>query len=85
MSEYRWNIEASAGPAREGLPGCGGRLMIRVRLFNVPDPCGASDRPDVVADIRTPCARELALALLAAAADAERLHRHPGTDGEPGR
>jgi hypothetical protein len=69
MSGYRWEIEASAGPAREGLVGGGSQLLVRVRLFDagVEDP-----QPDAFIDLRPSCARHLALELLAAAQDAER-------------
>ncbi len=69
MSGYRWEIEASAGPAREGLVGGGAQLLVRVRLFDddIEDPA-----PDAFCDLRPASARHLAFELLAAAEDAER-------------
>jgi hypothetical protein len=75
MSAFRWEIEASAGPAREGLVGGGARLLVRVRLFDegVEDP-----QPDAFIDLRPASARHLALELLAAAEDAEHQTRAAG-------
>lgn len=69
MSGYRWEIEASAGPAREGLVGGGAQLLVRVRIFDddVEDP-----QPDAFCDLRPSSARHLAFELLAAAEDAEQ-------------
>ena len=68
MSSYHWEIEASAGPAREGLVGGGARLLVRVRMFDV----GVEQpQPDAFIDLRPTSARRLALELLAAAEDAE--------------
>lgn len=72
MSGFRWEIEASAGPAREAVIG-GARLLVRVRLFNEPDETGLSDKPDAFTDLRTDHARDLAFELLAAAEHAEHL------------
>jgi hypothetical protein len=63
MSGFRWEIEASAGPAREGLLR-GMQLLVRVRLFD-------DRQPDAYTDLRPRDARHLALELLAAAEDAE--------------
>ncbi|MDQ2761919.1 MAG: hypothetical protein M3Y17_16200 [Actinomycetota bacterium] len=71
MSGYRSEIEASAGPAREGLIGGGMRLLVRVRLFEDPSP-EYPLAPDAFTDLRPETARELAFELLAAAEDAER-------------
>ena len=64
----RWEIEASAGPARKALPNGGAQPLVRVRLFDegVQEP-----QPDAYIDLRPSCARHLALELLAAAEDAE--------------
>jgi hypothetical protein len=66
---FRWEIEASAGPAREAPTDGGAQLLVRVRLFDegVGDP-----QPDAFTDLRPQDARHLALELLAAAEDAER-------------
>jgi hypothetical protein len=66
---FRFEIEASAGPAREALLGGATQLLVRVRLFDdgVEDP-----QPDAFTDLRPADARHLALELLAAAEDAER-------------
>jgi hypothetical protein len=70
MSESicRWEIEASAGPARERLVGGGKRLLVRVQMF---DDSAEHPGPDAFVDLRPSCARHLALELLAAAEDAE--------------
>jgi hypothetical protein len=72
MSGFRWEIEASAGPAREAIIG-GARLLVRVRLFNEPDEAGMTDKPDAFTDLRAADARHLAFELLAAAEHADRL------------
>lgn len=74
--EYRFEIDASAGPAREGLLYGARQLLVRVRMFNGPgvlDDWGkqVSDA-DVISDLRPEEARDLALGLLQAAKDAER-------------
>lgn len=69
MSGYRSEIEALAGPAREGLVGGGMRLLVRVRLFD-DNPEGPL-APDAFTDLRPETARELAFSLLAAAEDAD--------------
>lgn len=72
MSGFRWEIEASAGPAREALVDGGQALLVRVRLFDV----GVEDpQPDAFTDLRPACARHLAIELLAAAEDAEQQTR----------
>jgi hypothetical protein len=77
MSGFRWQIEASAGPAREAIIG-GARLLVRVRLFNEPDETGRTDKPDAFTDLRTDAARDLAFELLAAAEHAEVLTARAG-------
>ena len=77
MSGFHWQIEASAGPAREGAVGARTALLVRVRLFNAPDDeTGLTDKPDAFTDLRTSDARHLAFELLAAAEHAEHLSRH---------
>jgi hypothetical protein len=77
--EYRAGIEASAGPGLEGLLGSARQLLVRVRMFDGP---GAADddgnpleNPDVISDLRPEQARDLALALLAAADNAQTQTR----------
>jgi hypothetical protein len=78
--EYRFEIEASPGPAREGILYGRSQLLVRVRLFDGPgvldtatgEPAG---EPDVYTDLRPEQARHLALRLLQAAEDAERQTR----------
>ncbi len=64
-----WEIEATVGPAREGLVGGGKQLLVRVTLFNQH---AEAPQPDAFVDLRPSCARHLALELLAAAEDAEQ-------------
>jgi hypothetical protein len=83
MTGFRWNVEALAGPAREGAIDGRARLLVRVRLFDVPEQTWPHTRPDAYTDLRADAARDLAFELLAAAEHAERLsHR---TDREPAR
>jgi hypothetical protein len=77
MSGFRWNIEALAGPAREGLIGGHAKLLVRVRLFDPPTEDITQDaNPDAFTDLRADAARELAFELLAAAEHAEHLSNH---------
>jgi hypothetical protein len=83
VSDYRYEIQASAGPAREGLVGGGAQLLVRVRLFNGPGVVDAitgeaTCRPDVCCDVRPGDARRLAFELLACAEHAERQTREAG-------
>jgi hypothetical protein len=84
MSGFRWNIEAFAGPAREGTIDGSARLLVRVRLFDSPydsDPTTVAPvKPDAFTDLRADAARELAFELLAAAEHAERLGRGENTE-----
>jgi hypothetical protein len=74
MSGFRWNIEALAGPAREGMAPHGtSRLLVRVRLFDEPEQSWPRTQPDAWTDLRTGDARHLAFELLAAAEHAEQL------------
>lgn len=75
MNGFRWEIEASAGPDREGLIGGGAQMLVRVRLFDggVADP-----QPDAFTNLRPADARWLARELLAAAEDAEQHSRQAG-------
>ena len=75
MSGCRCEIEASAGPGREGLVGGAQQLLVRVRLFD----CGIDEpAPDAYCDLRPREARHLARQLLAAAQDAERQTEQAG-------
>jgi hypothetical protein len=75
MSVFHWEIEASAGPAREGLLGGAKRLLVRVRMF---DDCAENPSADALVDLRPTEARRLARQLLAAAQDAERQTEQAG-------
>lgn len=67
---YRCEIDADAGPAREGILHGRAILLVRVRMF---DSDGVDDpREDAYCDVRPEEARRLAIRLLAAAEDAER-------------
>jgi len=72
MSGFRWEVEASAGPAREGTIDGRAALLVRVRLFNPPEESAAIG-PDAFTDLRSDDARDLAFELLAAAEHAEIL------------
>jgi hypothetical protein len=82
MSLYRFEIDASAGPARERVIG-GSQLLVRVRLFDGP---GVVDTltgeraggEDVFTDLRPTDARELAFKLLGCAEHAEQITQAAG-------
>lgn len=76
MSGFRWNIEAFAGPAREGMIDGTARLLVRVRLFDEAEHTWPHTRPDAFTDLRADAARGLAFELLAAAEHAEHLSTH---------
>ncbi len=76
MSGYRFEIDACAGPAREGVLGGRAQLLVRVRLFDGPGVCRTDTgepgaQPDVYTDLRPEQARSLASKLLSAAEQAE--------------
>ena len=75
MSGFRWNVEAFAGPAREGMIDGTARLLVRIRLFDEPEQTWPHTGPDAFTDLRTDDARDLAFELLAAAEHAEHLNR----------
>jgi len=78
MSAFRWNVEAFAGPAREGMIDGTAKLLVRVGLFDDPDGTSPRTRPDAYTDLRTSAARDLAFELLAAAEHAEHQSRQEG-------
>ncbi|MGD0454490.1 MAG: hypothetical protein ABSB69_12920 [Solirubrobacteraceae bacterium] len=78
MSGYRFQIDACAGPAREGVLDARAQLLVRVRLFDGPgvsmtDTGEPSAQPDAYTDLRPEQARSLAFTLLSAAEHAETL------------
>lgn len=83
MATHRFEIDAAAGPAREGVLGGCARLLVRVRLFDGPgvvdgltgEPSGGED---VCCDLRPEQARELAFSLLCCAEQAERVTEQAG-------
>jgi hypothetical protein len=80
MSGFRWNVEAFAGPAREGTIDGTARVLVRVRLFDEPEQTWPHTSPDAFTDLRTDAARDLAFELLAAAEHAEHLSTHDADD-----
>lgn len=82
MSAFRWNVEAFAGPAREGMIDGTARLLVRVRLFDEPEQTWPHTSPDAFTDLRTDAARDLAFELLAAAEHADTLSRQGADEGD---
>lgn len=83
MASHRFEIDASAGPAREGILYGRAMLLVRVRLFDGPGvACALTGQPageeDVYTDLRPEAARELAFRLLECAAHAEQVTEHAG-------
>jgi hypothetical protein len=77
MASHRFEIDTTAGPAREGILG-GAMLLVRVRLFDGPGVVdGLTGQPageeDVYTDLRPQDARDLAFRLLEHAEEAEQL------------
>ena len=80
---HRFEIDASAGPARGSVVGRRGQLLVRVRLFDGP---GVSDgltgqpagEEDVYTDLRPHEARNLACRLLECAEHADRVTEQAG-------
>jgi hypothetical protein len=81
MSGFRWNVEAFAAPAREGLIDGSARPPVRVRLFDDPEQTWPHTRPDAFTDLRADAARDLAFELLAGAEHAEHLSNADGNQG----
>lgn len=82
MSCHRFEIDASAGPARERVIG-GSRPLVRVRLFDGPGVVDTltgepADGEEVFTDLRLTAARELALKLLCCAEHAEQITQAAG-------
>jgi hypothetical protein len=83
VSSHRFEIDASAGPAREGVLGGRAQLLVRVTLLDGPGVIDAltgapADTEDVFTDLRPEDARELAFALLSCAEHAERITQQAG-------
>lgn len=75
-----FEIEATAGPSREGIIGGRTQLLVRVRLSGGPgcvDPQTGQPAGEAAAwtDLRPDCARRLAFELLACAEHAEQQTR----------
>jgi hypothetical protein len=83
MAMHRCEIDASAGPAREGVLYGRAILLVRVRLFDGPGVVdGVTGAPaggeDVYTDVRPETARDLAFGLLECAEQAERVTEQAG-------
>jgi hypothetical protein len=83
MASHRFEIDTSAGPAREGVPDGRAMLLVRVRLFDGPGVVdGLTGEPagddDVYTDLRPDQARELASQLVVCAERAERITERAG-------
>jgi hypothetical protein len=83
MGSHRFEIDTSAGPAREGVLYGRAMLLVRVRLFDGPGVVDAlTGEPaageDVCSDLRPEQARDLAFRLLECAEEAERVTEHAG-------
>ncbi|MGZ6617539.1 MAG: hypothetical protein ACXVFQ_24325 [Solirubrobacteraceae bacterium] len=63
-----WEIEASVSPAKELLVDGSEQLLVRVQIV---DPGNADPAAAAFIDLRSTCARRLALEILAAADDAD--------------
>jgi hypothetical protein len=82
MSGFRWNVEAFAGPAREGTIDGTASVLVRVRLFDKPEQTWPHTGPDAFTDLRSEAARDLAFKLLAAAEHADTLSRQGADAGD---
>jgi hypothetical protein len=83
MASHRFEIDACAGPAREGVLYRRAMLLVRVRLFDGPDVVDAlTGEPaageDVHCDLRPDAARDLAFRLLECAEHAEQATEQAG-------
>ena len=63
-----WEIEASVSPAREVLDDGSEQQLVRVQITDLDS---TEDAADAFIDLRSTCARRLALEILAAADDAD--------------
>ena len=83
MPSHRFDVDAAAGPAREGVLGGRAMLLVRLRLFDGPGVVdGRTGAPaggeDVYTDLRPAEARQLASRLLECAEHAEQVTEHAG-------
>ena len=83
MASHRFEIDATAGPARGSVVGRRGMLLVRVWLFDGPGVVdGLTGVPaageDVYTDLRPNDARGLASRLLACAEQAEQITEQAG-------
>jgi hypothetical protein len=83
MAAHRFEIDACAGPAREGVLDGRAMLLVRVRLFDGPGvACTLTGEPagdeDVYTDLRPDAARDLAFRLLECAEQAEQVTQDAG-------
>jgi hypothetical protein len=83
MGSHRFEIDTSAGPAREGVLYGRAMLLVRVRLFDGPGVVDAlTGQPaageDVYTDLRPEVARDLACRLLERAEQAEQVAEQAG-------
>jgi hypothetical protein len=83
MALHRSEIDACAGPAREGILYGRAMLLVRVRLFDGPGVVDAltglpAADQDVHCDLRPDAARDLAFRLLECAEHAEQVTEHAG-------
>ena len=83
MASHRFEVDAAAGPAREGVLGGRAIMLVRLRLFDGPgvvdgltgEPAGEED---VYSDLRPEEARALAAQLVSCAERAEQITAHAG-------
>jgi hypothetical protein len=73
-----WEIEASVSPVREILADGSEPLLVRVQIL---DQDSADRSHDAFIDLRSTCARRLALEILAAADDADWQTEQDGCPG----
>jgi len=75
-----WEIEASVSPAREVLVDGSERRLVRVQIVDLDSAEGSAD---AFIDLRSTCARRLALEILAAADDADWQTEQDGCPERP--